>query len=132
FFGAFAWYLNTGKNRDAPPESPCPLGDGGLPLWLNVPIFCPPFVRATLPTGGDVLTPLCLSISLAACSSNNTFAGKRPAGFWAPGLLPVSPLPYPTLPEPMESVSSVCTLHASMFNPPTPCANTLLATVPSK
>src|SRR5699024_10177018 len=25
-------------------------------------------------------TPLCSSISLAACSSNNTFAGKRPAG----------------------------------------------------
>src|SRR5699024_1233868 len=32
----------------------------------------------------------------------------------------------------MSSSSETDTLHASMFNPPTPCANTLLATVPSK
>src|SRR5699024_3258427 len=74
FFDAFAWYLNTGKNRDAPPESLCaensppllkPVADPGLPL---APLLAPPLLS----------TPLCSSISAAACSSSNTLAGKRP------------------------------------------------------
>src|SRR5699024_8892407 len=75
FLGALAWYLNTGKNRDAPPESLCaensppllkPVADSGLPL---APLLAPPLLS----------TPLCSSISAAACSSSNTLAGKRPA-----------------------------------------------------
>src|SRR5699024_314184 len=89
-----------------------------------------------------MLTPLCLSISLAAGSSNDAFAGKRPAGASPVGcaetaspevLVNATSEGLPPYILDLGQVSTVVpTLHASMFNPPTPCDNTLLATVPSK
>src|SRR5699024_8705857 len=78
-FGALAWYLNTGKNRDAPPESLYPdISSPGLCQHFHV---APCTVAPAVPDldGFSALVPtLCLSISLAACSSSNTLAGKRP------------------------------------------------------
>src|SRR5699024_3580290 len=81
FFGALAWYLNTGKYRLAPPESdtsnPAPVPFRSPRNSLGSPFLPFGFFLFLALLG---LHPLCSSISLAACSSNNTFAGKRPAG----------------------------------------------------
>src|SRR5699024_6770830 len=60
-------------------------------------------VMVRLPTGGEVVTPLCSSTHAAACWSSSTFAGQRPDA------LPI--------------------LHASMLIAPVPCVRTFLATV---
>ena len=55
------------------------MGDGGRPSCANVPMVLLPLVFATLPTGGDLLSPLCRSSSAACVSSRTTLAGQRPA-----------------------------------------------------
>src|SRR5690606_26078148 len=84
--GALAWYLKTGKNRDAPPVSlySAPVAVIPHPSPLAAPRGFP--TRLT-----DV--PLCWSNSSAWDSSSTTFVGQRPllTSFSAP-LQPVPAL----------------------------------------
>src|SRR5699024_3177280 len=121
FFGAFAWYLNTGKKRLAPPESLYPaISSPGVCQHFHVASCTVAPAVPDLDGFSALVPPLCLSISLAARSSNNTFAGKRPLLSSPPTLVESfvvnheaeSPLLFGAgvLPEPSP------TLHASMFN----------------
>src|SRR5699024_11375639 len=90
-------------------------------------------VMVRLPTGGEVVTPLCSSTHAAACWSSSTFAGQRPWVVSPPLLDPFSPSPRIPVDASdllmMSGLAPLSILHPSTLIAPGPCVRTFLATV---